>query len=220
MGRNYPLTRGTPKGFLFRAKFSLPALLNNFLYPSLSIEPTGTLSTHEDLGHSQAKLTKETLFLAGLVLAAVLVAPVSLQAETAATLDIYWIDVEGGAATLIVTPERQSVLMDTGWPRPDRRDAMRIQTAMRDAGIDEIDYLLISHFHRDHVGGLAALSDRVSIGQIIDHGDSVEQGREAADALWRDYLALAGSRRRSVAPGEKLALDGIVLQLVASHWPT
>ncbi len=181
------------------------------------VGPIETLSAHEDLGHSQAKLAKEKLLLAGLVLATVLVAPVFLQADTTATLDIYWIDVEGGAATLIVTPERESVLMDTGWPRSDERDAKRIQAAMSDAGISVIDYLLISHFHRDHVGGLAALSDRVSIGQIIDHGDSVEQGREAADALWRDYLAVAGTRRRSVAPGEKLALEGIELQFVASH---
>ena len=148
---------------------------------------------------------------------ALLAAPVALQAETPSTLDIYWIDVEGGAATLIVTPERESVLMDTGWSRSDMRDAKRILAAMSDAGVSEIDYLLISHFHRDHVGGLAALADRVAIGQIIDHGDSVEQGREAGQALWRDYLAVAGDRRRSVAPGETLPLEGIGLTFVASH---
>ena len=98
---------------------------------------------------------------------------VALHTQGRATLDIYWIDVEGGAATLVVTPERDTVLMDTGWPRPDARDAGRIQAAMRDAGITEIDYLLISHFHRDHVGGLGALAARVPIGEIVDHGDSV-----------------------------------------------
>ena len=152
-----------------------------------------------------------------LVVVTLLVAPVSLYAETPSTLDIYWIDVEGGAATLIVTPQRESVLMDTGWPRSDMRDAMRIEAAMSDAGISDIDYLLISHFHRDHVGGLAALADRVNTRQIIDHGDSVEQGRNAGQVLWRDYLAVAGDRRRSVAPGEKLSLKGIDFLFVASH---
>jgi len=77
-----------------------------------------------------------------------------------ATLDIYWIDVEGGAATLIVTPARESVLMDAGWDRDDERDAKRIEAAMTDAGITEIDYFIASHFHGDHVGGVPASADR------------------------------------------------------------
>ena len=72
-----------------------------------------------------------------LVLVGVLAISAGSHAQPPATLDIYWIDVEGGAATLVVTPERESVLMDAGWPRPDRRDADRIQAAMRDAGITE-----------------------------------------------------------------------------------
>ena len=149
--------------------------------------------------------------------AALLTVPVGVHTQAPATLDIYWIDVEGGAATLIVTPERDAVLMDTGWPRADARDAGRIQTAMRDAGITEIDYLLISHFHRDHVGGLAALAERVPIGQIIDHGDSVERDREQGRAIWEEYLTLADGRRRTVTPGDKLPLRRIEFSFVAAH---
>ena len=152
-----------------------------------------------------------------LVAAALLTVPVGVHTQAPATLDIYWIDVEGGAATLIVTPERAAVLMDTGWPRADARDAGRIQTAMRDAGITEIDYLLISHFHRDHVGGLAALAERVPIGQIIDHGDSVERDREQGRAIWEEYLTLADGRRRTVTPGDKLPLRRIEFSFVAAH---
>ena len=144
-------------------------------------------------------------------------APVGLSAQTPSTLDIYWIDVEGGAATLVVTPQRESILMDTGWPRPDARDAERIQAAMRDAGITEIDYLLFSHFHRDHVGGLTALAERVTIGQIVDHGDSVEQQDPNGQALWEEYVAASRDRRRSVTPGDKLPLRDIELTFVASH---
>ena len=139
-------------------------------------------------------------------------------AQTArSSLDIYWIDVEGGAATLVVTPERESILMDTGWPRPDGRDTERILAAMEDAGLTELDYVLISHFHTDHVGGIGALAERVPIGQLVDHGDSVELSRESGRALWDEYTAVAEGRRRSVAPGDKLPLRRIELSFVAAH---
>jgi len=142
---------------------------------------------------------------------------VTVHTQTNGTLDIYWIDVEGGAATLVVTPQRDTVLMDTGWPRPDGRDAMRIQRAMRDAGVPEIDYLLISHFHRDHVGGLVALEERVPIGQIVDHGDSVESEQTQGQELWANYLPITEGRRRSVTPGDKLPLNLVEFSFIASH---
>ena len=149
--------------------------------------------------------------------AALLVLPLTGLAQEPANLDIYWIDVEGGAATLVVTPARESILMDTGWPRADARDALRIQAAMNDAGIDRIDYLLFSHFHTDHVGGLSALAERVPIGQMVDHGDSVELGSARGQALWDEYIGFAADRRRSVAPGDKLPLERLELTFVASH---
>jgi competence protein ComEC len=76
----------------------------------------------------------------------------------ARNLDIYWVDVEGGGATLIVTPEGQSLLVDTGNPGPDDRDAKRIFQAAQKAGLKKIDYLMITHFHGDHVGGVPALA--------------------------------------------------------------
>ena len=152
-----------------------------------------------------------------LVTVALLTEPVGVRTQAPDTLDIYWIDVEGGAATLVVTPERDAVLMDAGWPRADARDAGRIQAAMRDAGITGIDYLLISHFHRDHVGGLGALAERVPIGQIIDHGDSVERDREQGRAIWQAYVTVVDGRRRTVAPGDKLPLRRIEFSFVTAH---
>ena len=158
-------------------------------------------------------------FLVAMCLVALMLpsVPVGVHTQTEATLDIYWIDVEGGAATLVVTPQRQSILMDTGWSRPDARDAERIHAAMRDAGISEIDYLLLSHFHRDHVGGLAALTERVAVARIVDHGDSVEQAVPRGRAIWDEYVGLSRDRRRSVTPGDKLALERVELTFVASH---
>ncbi len=63
---------------------------------------------------------------------------------TAQTLDIYWIDVEGGGASLVVAPTGESMLVDTGWPQPEGRDAARIVAAMREAGLEKLDYMLIT----------------------------------------------------------------------------
>ena len=84
-------------------------------------------------------------------------------------LDIYFIDVEGGAATLIVTPAGQSLLIDTGFP--GERDAGRIaKVALEVAGLKQIDYCVITHWHRDHVGGVPMLAKLIPIKNYYDHG--------------------------------------------------
>ena len=92
----------------------------------------------------------------GFLIALALTATAS--AASARTLDIYFIDVEGGQSTLIVTPAGESLLIDTGYPERDGRDADRIMAAMRDAHVTSIDYLLITHMHEDHNGGAAVRS--------------------------------------------------------------
>ena len=141
----------------------------------------------------------------------------SAQGGPTDTLDIYWIDVEGGAATLIITPEQESILMDAGWGREDERDAKRIQDAMADANIDHIDHFITSHFHRDHIDGLPALASRVPIGEFIDHGDSVEQDQPNGAASWSAYLSVAQGKRRTVKPGDKLRLEGVEFSFVAAR---
>ena len=128
-------------------------------------------------------------------------------------LDLYWIDVEGGAATLIVTPAGESMLIDTGWQVEDR-DAKRIFKAVQDAGLSKIDYLVISHFHADHVGGLAALTKMVPVGRFFDHGDTIEKENQQ----WLDsYRAASAGKRTIVKPGDDIPLKGIQALVVSSN---
>ena len=103
------------------------------------------------------------------------------QDAIAKRLDIYFIDVEGGQATLLVTPSGQSLLVDSGYAGngtpgskagdpAQARDANRIVAAARDAGIRQIDYLLVTHFHHDHEGGAAELAQLIPIRTFVDHG--------------------------------------------------
>ncbi len=156
-------------------------------------------------------LTLGVLFTAGLA--------VSRSAPPmAGTLDIYWIDVEGGASTLIVTPQGQSVLMDSGFAGFGDRDASRVADVLtKEAGLTRLDYFLASHFHSDHVGGLPALAKKIEIGAFIDHGESVDKDPEGRSPWEDNYRALAGARRRTVKPGERLALTGVELIIVAAH---
>jgi competence protein ComEC len=134
-----------------------------------------------------------------------------LQAQ-ARSLDMYWIDVEGGAATLIVSPSGESLLIDTGWTVGDR-DAKRIYAVAQKAGLKKIDYLLISHFHADHVGGLAALSKMIPIGKFYDHGDAIEKENQQ----WLDsYKSASAGKRTIVKPGDEIPFKGVRTLVVTS----
>src|SRR5262245_26494749 len=104
----------------------------------------------------------------------ILALTVSLLSQ-ARNFEIYWIDVEGGASTLFISPTGESLLFDTGYPGNGDRDAKRIYAAAQKAGLRQIDHVVISHWHADHVGGVAALSKMIPIAKFYDHGNGVEQ---------------------------------------------
>jgi beta-lactamase superfamily II metal-dependent hydrolase len=167
-------------------------------------------------------LPRVALVVTALCCAAVLAHshPAAAQSPDQKHLLIYSIDVEGGQATLLVSPTGASLLVDTGWPGNDGRDATRIQEAMRDAGITRIDHLLVTHFHVDHVGGVPELVKRVPIGEFLDHGPN----REDSDITRHDFAAylkaIEGKPRRIVHPGDTISipgLDAIVLTADGEH---
>ncbi len=155
------------------------------------------------------------LFCALAMAACVALVPVTL-AGTAKPLEIYFIDVEGGQATLIVDPRGPSLLVDTGWPGFDGRDAGRILSAARAAGLKRIDYVLITHYHRDHVGGVSELARQIKIGAFVDHGPNMEDSDDTRK-LYADYeKAIGQSKHRVMKPGDRLPFKGIQVQVLTA----
>jgi competence protein ComEC len=139
--------------------------------------------------------------------------------KTDGVLRIFFVDVEGGQATLFVTPTGQSLLIDTGWPGNDGRDADRIVAAAKKANISKIDYVLITHFHNDHVGGLPQLAARIPVGTVIDHGDNRESTDAPTVQVWQAYQALLADKkfkRMTVKPGDSLPIRGVQATVISS----
>jgi beta-lactamase superfamily II metal-dependent hydrolase len=133
----------------------------------------------------------------------------SAQQEKSArrTLNIYYVDVEGGAATLIITPAGESILVDAGWPGFDGRDARRIEKAMKAAGVSSIDHLITTHYHTDHYGGTPELARLVKVGKFYDHGpiSSLVEDKDFA-TKYAAYQAAANRRSITLQPGSTIKL--------------
>ena len=122
-------------------------------------------------------------------------------------LDIYYVDVEGGAATLIVTPAGESILVDAGWPGFDGRDAKRIELAMKAAGITAIDHLIMTHYHTDHYGGIPELARRVKVNKFYDHGpvSTLDEDKDFT-GKYAAYQEVTKGQSITLKPGSKIAL--------------
>lgn len=139
--------------------------------------------------------------------------------EAGKALRVYFVDVEGGQATLFVTPAGESLLIDTGWDGNNGRDADRIVAAAKSAGLTKIDYVLITHFHEDHVGGAPQLAARIPIGTFIDHGGNRETGDAPTVQGWQAYQAMLATgkyTRISAKPGDVVPIEGMHVDVISS----
>jgi len=153
------------------------------------------------------------LFLGAI--AALLISPLAWP-QASNVLSIYFVDLEGGQSTLFVSPSGQSMLVDTGFP--GERDATRIAAAAKDAGVSKIDYLLITHYHGDHVGGVPELAKRLPIQTFIDHGPSAEQTLNVPQS-YQAYASVrdqGGHQHILAKPGLKLPVNGIDVEVVSA----
>lgn len=164
------------------------------------------------------RMRAATLAVAGI---GVLLVPMAWPADAnnSRTLQIYVIDVEGGQSTLLVTPEGQSLLIDTGWPDQNGRDADRIVAAAKHARISRIDYVLLTHYHTDHAGGVPQLVAHISVGTFMDHGANRETADPVTEHGWEEYqkvLATGKYGHITPKPGEMLPVKGIRAVVVSA----
>ena len=133
-------------------------------------------------------------------------------ARAEAPLKIYFVDVEGGQSTLFVTPKGESLLIDTGWPGNESRDANRIVAAAHQAGLNKIDYVLITHYHVDHAGGIPQLVAKIPVGTFLDHGPNRELDHGITEKDYSEYqkvLATGKYKHQTMRPGEHLPIPGL-----------
>ena len=144
------------------------------------------------------------------------------QKRGAKTLDIYVVDVEGGNATLFVSPSGESMLIDSGNAGAAAiRDAQRIIAAVKDAQLTRIDHVITTHWHGDHFGGMAELAARIPIGNFIDHGPNVQPAAAADEFLQKTYPQLYGKAKHTVArPGDRISVAGLDVLVVTSAGET
>jgi beta-lactamase superfamily II metal-dependent hydrolase len=152
-------------------------------------------------------------FLLAIGLSVCLASP-ALRAQEKKPLQVYFIDVEGGQSTLFISPSVQSLLVDTGWAGP--RDAGRIAATAKMAGVSQIDYLVLTHYHGDHAGGVVDLAGLIPIKNFVDHGPSMEETRNVPQT-YAAYLKVRGEGKHILAkPGDKIPVPGLEVQVISS----
>ena len=155
-----------------------------------------------------------TIFAMRMLSAALMVLSCAMALPAAKNLEVYFIDVEGGQATLFVPPGGESMLVDTGYPGFNHRDASRIAAAAKAAGVKRIDYLVITHYHQDHVGGVAQLAEKMPIRNFVDHGALTETDKNL-QILFNQYSDYRSKGNHILAkPGDTIPVKGMDVRVL------
>lgn len=156
-------------------------------------------------------------FVSAVVLGTVLFAGALIAEGASNRLQAYFIDVDGGQSTLFVTPAGKSLLIDTGFAGNNGLDAKRIATAAKEAGVSKIDYVLLTHYHSDHTGGVPELVQQIPVGTFIDHGPNRETGvTEKVFDAYQNVLSSGHYSHTVARPGEILPIAGMKVLVISS----
>lgn len=134
----------------------------------------------------------------------------------AKTLDMYVVDVEGGKALILISPNGQTMLVDAGFPGFNDRDAIRIEEAAKAAGISKFDYLVVTHYDLDHVNNVPATVARIPAATFVDHGAPVVKDAGTLNAVAAYEEVAAKAKRIVVKPGDKIPFGPVEILVVAS----
>jgi beta-lactamase superfamily II metal-dependent hydrolase len=149
-----------------------------------------------------------------LLVALGLAAVPAAQSGPARTLDIYYVDTEGGQSTLFRSPTGETLLVDTG--NAGQRDLDRILEVLKVAGVTRLDHLLTTHYHGDHYGSLLELVKQIPVARFYDHGENIEK-RDAFTAFKTAYEEVSREKRTVVRPGDRIQMAGLDIRVVASN---
>jgi len=144
--------------------------------------------------------------LAGHSLAA-LTLTLTLAASQSPQLRIYQIDVEQADAALIVSPNMNTLVIDTGL---GNGRAQRIKALMDKLGITKIDHLVTSHYHDDHYGGVPGFvtSQSVNVVKAYDRGAKDHFKSEKTNSpAYQAYQTSLGHRATALKPGDTIDVD-------------
>jgi len=156
--------------------------------------------------------------LVPLIVAALFLSCAIARAQSRKDLQVYFIDVEGGQSTLFVSPSGQTMLIDAGWP--GTRDADRILAVAKVAGITQIDYLVLTHYHVDHAGGVPELASRIPIRNFVDHGPTNDPLVNVPQ-YYAAYLKVREKGLHILArPGDKIPISGLDVQIISAATKT
>jgi len=150
-----------------------------------------------------------------LLVAGLLATPNAAVAQNRGSLDIFVLDTEGGEAVLYIAPTGEAMLFDTG--RAENFD--RILALIEQENVQVLDYVIVSHYHGDHVGSAASLPQLPvrNIRQFLDHGPYTTELQPNQRAPFERYLALRNiAKARRAEPGEKLSFGAVEVFIVAS----
>jgi competence protein ComEC len=145
-----------------------------------------------------------------------LLAAVCCLSAAARDLQVIAIDVEGGKSTLYVSPSGESMLVDAGYSSNQARDAQRIVAAAHAAGVKQIDYLVITHYHQDHVGGVPELAARIPIRTFVDHGRNFEDVKDNGTEFAAFIKKRAKGKHLEVKAGDRIPINGLDVQVVTA----
>lgn len=150
----------------------------------------------------------------------ILLLALAASMPAAKNLEVYFIDVEGGQSTLFVSPSGETLLMDTGYGGFNGRDAGRIAAAAKAAGVKKIDYLVISHYHADHAGGVAEVAAKLPIHTFVDHGADTETDKDSK-VLFNMYSSFRDRGAHILAkPGDTIPIKGLDVKVLAGAGAT